>query len=169
MESIWSADGHGNLSASADTAEEASRFEAIRGQGDGYSYKCVDDNENNGLWLKFAQDDDGNIEFGVTGTEQLDLKLTGRSATSYSNTLPSRISVADNEDGSVNILLDCYSNLFFGAEKAYYKNTRLLATAEDGTISYTEQIGNKQGESHFGDKLPTSLPLKPYRKPAPWL
>lgn len=142
------ADEQGNLSASADTAEEASRFEAYSwGQGDGYSYKCVDDNENNGLWLKFAQDDDGNIEFGVTGTEQLDLKLTGRSATSYSNTLPSRISVADNEDGSVNILLDCYSNLFFGAEKAYYKNTRLLATAEDGTISYTEQIGNKQGEA----------------------
>lgn len=118
------ADENGVLTASADTSDEASKFEAYSwGQGDGYSYKCVDDNSNNGLWLKFSEDRDGNIEFGVVGTEELNVADTGLSATSYTATLPSRISVASNDDGSVNILLNCYSESFFGAEEAYYKNT----------------------------------------------
>ena len=142
------ADENGALTASADTAEEASHFEAYAwGQGDGYSYKCVDDNANNGLWLKFSEDRDGNIEFGVVGTEQLNVADTGLTATSYTATLPSRVSVAKNDDGSVNILLNCYSESFFGAEGAYYKNTRLLTTAEDGTVGYTDQIVDKDGEA----------------------
>lgn len=142
------ADENGVLTASADTADEASKFEAYSwGQGDGYSYKCVDDNSNNGLWLKFSEDRDGNIEFGVVGTEELNVADTGLSATSYTATLPSRISVASNDDGSVNILLNCYSESFFGAEEAYYKNTRLLTTAEDGTVGYTDQIVDKDGQA----------------------
>lgn len=142
------ADENGALTASADTVEEASRFEAYSwGQGDGYSYKCVDDNSNNGLWLKFSEDRDGNIEFGVTGTEELNVADTGLSATSYTATLPSRFSVSSNDDGSVNILLNCYSESFFGAEEAYYKNTRFLTTAEDGTVGYTDQIQDKDGEA----------------------
>ena len=142
------ADENGMLTASADTADEASKFEAYSwGQGDGYSYKCVDDNANNGLWLKFSEDRDGNIEFGVVGTEELNVADTGLSATSYTATLPSRISVASNDDGSVNILLNCYSESFFGAEEAYYKNTRLLTTAEDGTVGYTDQIVDKDGQA----------------------
>ena len=142
------ADENGVLTASADTAEAASHFEAYAwGQGDGYSYRCVDDTSNNGLWLKFAEDSDGNIEFGVVGTEELNVKTTGRSATSYSNILPPRISIASNDNGTVNILLDCYSNLFFNAEKAYYKNTRLLTATEDGSVGYTDPIVDKNGES----------------------
>ena len=129
------ADKNGVLTASADTADEASKFEAYSwGQSNGYSYKCVDNNSNNGLWLKFSEDRDGNIEFGVVGTEELNVADTGLSATSYTATLPSRISVTTNDDGSSNILLNCYSESFFGAEEAYYKNTRLLTTA---AVSYT--------------------------------
>lgn len=142
------ADKNGILTASADTADEASKFEAYSwGQGDGYSYKCVDNNSNNGLWLKFSEDRDGNIEFGVVGTEELNVADTGLSATSYTATLPSRISVTTNDDGSSNILLNCYSESFFGAEEAYYKNTRLLTTAEDGTVGYTDQIVDKDGQT----------------------
>lgn len=142
------ADKNGVLTASADTANEASKFEAYSwGQGNGYSYKCVDNNSNNGLWLKFSEDRDGNIEFGVVGTEELNVADTGLSATSYTATLPSRISIATNDDGSSNILLNCYSESFFGAESAYYKNTRLLTTAEDGTVGYTDQIVDKDGQT----------------------
>ena len=142
------ADKNGVLTASADTADEASKFEAYSwGQGNGYSYKCVDNNSNNGLWLKFSEDRDGNIEFGVVGTEELNVADTGLSATSYTATLPSRISVTTNDDGSSNILLNCYSESFFGAEGAYYKNTRLLTTAEDGTVGYTDQIVDKDGQT----------------------
>ena len=142
------ADKNGVLTASADTANEASKFEAYSwGQGNGYSYKCVDNNSNNGLWLKFSEDRDGNIEFGVVGTEELNVADTGLSATSYTATLPSRISVTTNDDGSSNILLNCYSESFFGAEEAYYKNTRLLTTAEDGTVGYTDQIVDKDGQT----------------------
>lgn len=142
------ADKNGILTASADTADEASKFEAYSwGQGNGYSYKCVDNNSNNGLWLKFSEDRDGNIEFGVVGTEELNVADTGLSATSYTATLPSRISVTTNDDGSSNILLNCYSESFFGAEEAYYKNTRLLTTAEDGTVGYTDQIVDKDGQT----------------------
>lgn len=142
------ADENGVLTASADTADEASKFEAYSwGQSSGYSYKCVDDNSNNGLWLKFSEDRDGNIEFGVVGTEELNVADTGLSATSYTATLPSRISVTTNDDGSSNILLNCYSESFFGAEGAYYKNTRLLTTAEDGTVGYTDQIVDKDGQT----------------------
>ena len=142
------ADKNGVLTASADTADEASKFEAYSwGQGNGYSYKCVDNNSNNGLWLKFSEDRDGNIEFGVVGTEELNVADTGLSATSYTATLPSRISIATNDDGSSNILLNCYSESFFGAEEAYYKNTRLLTTAEDGTVGYTDQIVDKDGQT----------------------
>ena len=142
------ADKNGILTASADTADEASKFEAYSwGQGNGYSYKCVDNNSNNGLWLKFSEDRDGNIEFGVVGTEELNVADTGLSATSYTATLPSRISIATNDDGSSNILLNCYSESFFGAEEAYYKNTRLLTTAEDGTVGYTDQIVDKDGQT----------------------
>lgn len=142
------ADKNGVLTASADTADEASKFEAYSwGQGNGYSYKCVDNNSNNGLWLKFSEDRDGNIEFGVVGTEELNVADTGLSATSYTATLPSRISVTTNDDGSSNILLNCYSESFFGAEEAYYKNTRLLTTAEDGTVGYTDQIVDKDGQT----------------------
>ena len=142
------ADKNGILTASADTADEASKFEAYSwGQGDGYSYKCVDNNSNNGLWLKFSEDRDGNIEFGVVGTEELNVADTGLSATSYTATLPSRISIATNDDGSSNILLNCYSESFFGAESTYYKNTRLLTTAEDGTVGYTDQIVDKDGQT----------------------
>lgn len=142
------ADKNGVLTASADTADEASKFEAYSwGQSNGYSYKCVDNNSNNGLWLKFSEDRDGNIEFGVVGTEELNVADTGLSATSYTATLPSRISVTTNDDGSSNILLNCYSESFFGAEEAYYKNTRLLTTAEDGTVGYTDQIVDKDGQT----------------------
>ena len=142
------ADKNGILTASADTADEASKFEAYSwGQGNGYSYKCVDNNSNNGLWLKFSEDRDGNIEFGVVGTEELNVADTGLSATSYTATLPSRISIATNDDGSSNILLNCYSESFFGAESTYYKNTRLLTTAEDGTVGYTDQIVDKDGQT----------------------
>lgn len=142
------ADKNGVLTASADTANEASKFEAYSwGQGNGYSYKCVDNNSNNGLWLKFSEDRDGNIEFGVVGTEELNVADTGLSATSYTATLPSRISVTTNDDGSSNILLNCYSESFFDAEEAYYKNTRLLTTAEDGTVGYTDQIVDKDGQT----------------------
>ena len=142
------ADKNGVLTASADTANEASKFEAYSwGQGNGYSYKCVDNNSNNGLWLKFSEDRDGNIEFGVVGTEELNVADTGLSATSYTATLPSRISVTTNDDGSSNILLNCYSESFFGAESTYYKNTRLLTTAEDGTVGYTDQIVDKDGQT----------------------
>lgn len=142
------ADKNGILTASADTADEASKFEAYSwGQGNGYSYKCVDNNSNNGLWLKFSEDRDGNIEFGVVGTEELNVADTGLSATSYTATLPSRISVTTNDDGSSNILLNCYSESFFGAESTYYKNTRLLTTAEDGTVGYTDQIVDKDGQT----------------------
>ena len=142
------ADKNGVLTASADTADEASKFEAYSwGQSNGYSYKCVDNNSNNGLWLKFSEDRDGNIEFGVVGTEELNVADTGLSATSYTATLPSRISIATNDDGSSNILLNCYSESFFGAESAYYKNTRLLTTAEDGTVGYTDQIVDKDGQT----------------------
>lgn len=142
------ADKNGVLTASADTANEASKFEAYSwGQGNGYSYKCVDNNSNNVLWLKFSEDRDGNIEFGVVGTEELNVADTGLSATSYTATLPSRISVTTNDDGSSNILLNCYSESFFGAEEAYYKNTRLLTTAEDGTVGYTDQIVDKDGQT----------------------
>ena len=142
------ADKNGVLTASADTADEASKFEAYPwGQSNGYSYKCVDNNSNNGLWLKFSEDRDGNIEFGVVGTEELNVADTGLSATSYTATLPSRISVTTNDDGSSNILLNCYSESFFGAEEAYYKNTRLLTTAEDGTVGYTDQIVDKDGQT----------------------
>lgn len=142
------ADKNGVLTASADTADEASKFEAYSwGQGNGYSYKCVDNNSNNGLWLKFSEDRDGNIEFGVVGTEELNVADTGLSATSYTATLPSRISVTTNDDGSSNILLNCYSESFFGAESTYYKNTRLLTTAEDGTVGYTDQIVDKDGQT----------------------
>lgn len=142
------ADKNGVLTASADTANEASKFEAYSwGQGNGYSYKCVDNNSNNGLWLKFSEDRDGNIEFGVVGTEELNVADTGLSATSYTATLPSRISIATNDDGSSNILLNCYSESFFGAESTYYKNTRLLTTAEDGTVGYTDQIVDKDGQT----------------------
>ncbi|MDO4339906.1 MAG: glycoside hydrolase family 3 C-terminal domain-containing protein [Eubacteriales bacterium] len=136
------------LTASAESAETASKFEAYSwGQADGYSYKCVDEGSNNGLWLKFSEDSDGNIEFGVIGTEALNVADTGLTATSYTSTLPSRISVSKNENGTVNILLNCYSESFFGAEEAYYKNTRLLTTAEDGTVGYTDQIVNAEGEA----------------------
>lgn len=142
------ADKNGILTASADTADEASKFEAYSwGQGNGYSYKCVDNNSNNGLWLKFSEDRDGNIEFGVVGTEELNVADTELSATSYTATLPSRISIATNDDGSSNILLNCYSESFFGAESTYYKNTRLLTTAEDGTVGYTDQIVDKDGQT----------------------
>lgn len=142
------ADKNGVLTASADTADEASKFEAYSwGQSNGYSYKCVDNNSNNGLWLKFSEDRDGNIEFGVVGTEELNVADTGLSATSYTATLPSRISIATNDDGSSNILLNCYSESFFGAESTYYKNTRLLTTAEDGTVGYTDQIVDKDGQT----------------------
>ena len=142
------ADKNGVLTASADTADEESKFEAYSwGQSNGYSYKCVDNNSNNGLWLKFSEDRDGNIEFGVVGTEELNVADTGLSATSYTATLPSRISVTTNDDGSSNILLNCYSESFFGAEEAYYKNTRLLTTAEDGTVGYTDQIVDKDGQT----------------------
>ena len=159
------ADENGVLTASADTAETASHFEAYAwGQGDGYSYRCVDNTSNNGLWLKFAEDDDGNIEFGVIGTEELNVKTTGRSATSYSNILPPRISVASNDNGTVNILLDCYSNLFFNAEKAYYKNTRLLTTTEDGSVSYTDPIVNKNGESTLRSETDNQFTLETIQK-----
>ena len=142
------ADKNGVLTTSADTADEASKFEAYSwGQGNGYSYKCVDNNSNNGLWLKFSEVRDGNIEFGVVGTEELNVADTGLSATSYTATLPSIISVTTNDDGSSNILLNCYSESFFGAEEAYYKNTRLLTTAEDGTVGYTDQIVDKDGQT----------------------
>lgn len=137
-------DEAGKMTASADTAEAASKFEAYAwGQDNGYSFMCVDEGSNNGKWLKFTSSRN-NIAIDVTGTENLNVTDTGLTATSYSITLPSRFSVRDNGNQTSSILMNCYSESFFGSESAY-GNARVMKVTEDGTITYSDTVSSQTG------------------------
>lgn len=138
----------GVMTASADTAEEASHFEAYAwGQDNGYSYLCVDEGENNGKWIKFEAPRNGSPTLTVTGDESLNVTETGLSATSYSITLPSRFSLQANDNDTSSLLLNCYSESFFSSTNIYYGTARLLAVSEDGTVGCTDAVSDASDET----------------------
>lgn len=127
-----------------DNQEEAAQFEKYSwGQAEGYSYWCVD----NGKWLK-AETSGGGWGGGGTvtglkasGTESLEQTSSELTATYTSATMPTRIRVEKNDDGTYTYVLNTYSESFMGTApiQGYYTNG-VYVTANDSAVGISEKL-----------------------------
>lgn len=127
-----------------DNKEEAAKFEKYSwGQAEGYSYWCVD----NEKWLK-AETSGGGWGGGGTvtglkanGTESLEQTSSELTATYTSATMPTRIRVETNEDGTYTYVLNTYSESFMGTApiQGYYTNG-VYVTADDSAVGISGNL-----------------------------
>ncbi len=130
-----------------DDKEAAAKFEKYSWGQQGYTYKCVD----NGKWMRGVVTGGGWFGGGevtaveASGEETLEQISNSLEATYVTTTMPYRFRVESNEDGTLSYVLESYSESFMGTApiQGYYQNGRYVKVGEDGKVSFTEKLTNK--------------------------
>lgn len=131
-----------------DNQEEAAKFEKYSwGQAEGYSYWCVD----NGKWLKTASSGGGWGSSGTVtgikanGTESLIQGKKDLTAIGTSASMPTRLRLESNDDGTFTYVLNSYSESFTGTSSIQgYYTSGVYLTADDSAIGISDKLTNAE-------------------------